>query len=494
MKPAFAVAAGVYSFKYFEANHIFVGLLFFILLLCFLSFYTKKWISNSLSLLWFVAFAGVGFYSHYLDYNSVKHGAVTGEKKFLAVINSEQKEKKRSFEYDLKVLQLEKDSSLSGKSFLVRAYFQKTDAHSLLEFGDTVVVKTKINPVENFNESFDYKKYLSHKYIYQTCYIPSSSCYIYKSNKWHLKKQMYLTKMYCLALVDSLAVSVNSKALIKAIVLGNKNDLLQETKESFADAGAMHVLAVSGLHVGVVYLLLDKMLFFMVFGHLRRLKWLLVLGGVWCFALISGASDSVFRAALMFSCLALAKISGRGYSVYNALAIAAIVSLVVDPRSLFNVGFWLSYSAVAGIVYLYPLLYNFLKTGRKVLDYFIQLSVVSVSAQLVTLPIVSMVFGEIPLYGIVSNIVVIHLALVVLVGGIALMVMNASGWGFVWAEELFTLLLDWGGVAVSYIAELPFAVVAFKMEPIGLLLYYSVFVAICVYFEKRRQKHAYELA
>ena len=175
---------------------------------------------------------------------------------------------------------------------------------------------------------------------------------------------------------------------MSALVVGDKSELEVELKQGFSIAGAMHVLAVSGLHVGIIYKVLE-FLFNLLFRNKKyqRLQAIIILIVLWSYAFITGLSPSVLRAVWMFSFIVIANLKLSHPNVYNTLAASAFFILVMNPNYLFHVGFQLSYIAVLGIVSIYPLLYRLLKSNNRFLNAVWGLTVVSIAAQISTFPI-----------------------------------------------------------------------------------------------------------
>ena len=231
---------------------------------------------------------------------------------------------------------------------------------------------------------------------------------------------------------------ISSLALIEALLLGDKRILSPDQRKAFADAGAMHVLAVSGLHVGIVR---DVLMFVLTFGGLLFIPWekkrlriahrIFVICGVWGYAFLTGLSVSVMRSALMFTFLPLGRHHIDSPLKYNRLAAAALVILVINPKALFSPGFLLSFSAVLAIMYYIPkwnrLLLDFTsgyRRGRRrmfwrVGDWLREGLLVSFAAQIGVLPWTLLFFGQMSNYFALTNLVVIPLTWLIIVVSLA---------------------------------------------------------------------------
>lgn len=225
-----------------------------------------------------------------------------------------------------------------------------------------------------------------------------------------------------------LPVGSNELAVAAALILGKRDELSTDVRNAYSETGAVHVLAVSGLHLGFVAWGLGWLL---GFGPFKRRSWrwgkfIVMLLGIWSFALLTGMAPSVLRAATMFSFLLLGQAIGRKAGIYNSLAASAFLLLVIDPFLLFNVGFQLSYLALLGIVFFQPKIYGLVFLPNKALDYVWNLTSVSIAAQLTTFPISVYYFHQFPLYFLLTGMVVVVAASFIL--GLGILLFFASVW------------------------------------------------------------------
>lgn len=233
-------------------------------------------------------------------------------------------------------------------------------------------------------------------------------------------------------------------AVAAALVLGQRDGLSREIRSAYTDTGAVHVLAVSGLHVGIIFLILNFVLVRVL--RLDRLRFgrpavaLLIAAGVWAFALVSGFSPSVQRAALMFSVLAVGRLSARKSHILNTLAVAAFLMLWLRPGQLFQVGFQLSFTAIIGIVLFTPYLERWWELPTVVLRKGWSAMAASTGAQLGTLPLSLYHFGQFPTYFLLSGTVVILSAFGIMCLGIAHGLVAGLGGATVLAEATGGLL------------------------------------------------------
>ena len=313
-------------------------------------------------------------------------------------------------------------SSAKGKALI---YIEKDSMSSILKFGDKLLVKGTLGllePPKNPKE-FDYKKYLENRSIYQQGYLTCNDWQLMDAQAKGLDVFANDARQFLLSSLKTNGIEGDQYAIASALILGSKDELDFDVKQAYATAGAMHVLAVSGLHVGIIFLILNTLLSILDTSKEGRLvKAIILLIVLWSYALLTGLSPSVLRAATMFSFVIMGTVLNRKASIYNTLAASAFFLLLINPNLLFEVGFQLSYIAVLGIVYLQPLIYKRIYTKWWLLDKIWAITAVSIAAQIATLPLTLYYFNQFPVYFMLSNLIVIPSAIVILSLGILLFI------------------------------------------------------------------------
>lgn len=327
-------------------------------------------------------------------------------------------------------------SSISERTLL---YFSVEDsmAHKL-KYGDILALKASfaappnaLNPYQ-----FDYANYLVKKGIYRVAYVKSTN-WVKVDHKSHwLYSAAHNLRSSLLSLFKRVGIDDENLAVLSALTMGYKSLLDQETKRVFSASGAMHILAVSGLHVGILFTTLSAFLFFL--NRVKRgklIKASILIAFLWFFAVFTGLSPSVIRASLMFSLVILGTAFSHKISIYNTLSASAFVILAVNPMLITEVGFQLSYCAVVSIVFFYPHIYGLLYVKNKWLDKVWTLIAVSFAAQLGTFVLGIFYFNQFPNYFLLTNLYAIPLAFLILYLAIALIcfapipfIANAVGW------------------------------------------------------------------
>jgi len=313
------------------------------------------------------------------------------------------------------------DSLNKTKTEKVLAYFEPDDRSMELVYGDKIILNSKPQLVKNKGNpgEFDYKSYLIHQGIAKSVYL--------KDKDWkYLKHQASNVivdyarsiRRELLSRLKTRMIFPNTYPVAAAILVGYDTLMDDETQSSYVHAGAMHILCVSGLHVGVIFILMTVLLKFMLKTKSGRLfRIILLLLSIWSYALLTGMSPSVERASIMFSFFVIGQGLKRPKDSYNTLAASAFVMLAINPNLLFHVGFQLSYAAVLGIISVYPSLYRKLYFKNKILDYLWSIICVSIAAQLATFPIGTHYFNYFPNYFWITNLFVIPASFVIIISG-----------------------------------------------------------------------------
>jgi competence protein ComEC len=290
------------------------------------------------------------------------------------------------------------------------------------EFGDHLIVKgrpARVKPPANPHQ-FNYRNYLEHNNIYHTLWVGKEDWLLKrKATRIDLFRYANMARSNLEDIFEKVIGDIRALGIIKALVLGNKVDLDPETRTLFANAGAIHVLAVSGLHVGIIYLIL--IIGLKPLNYKLKMSWLtpvFIILCLWVYAFITGLPASVLRAVTMFTILEIGRQSGRDSSTFNSLALSAFIPLLINPLLITQVGFQLSYLAVGGILLLYKPIASLVKIQNKAIKFLWQITALSIAAQVATAPLAAYYFNQLPTYSLVSNLVVIPAVTVLVWGGI----------------------------------------------------------------------------
>ncbi|WP_411028880.1 ComEC/Rec2 family competence protein [Spongiimicrobium sp. 3-5] len=305
----------------------------------------------------------------------------------------------------------------------------KSDAlKTKLKVDDELMVKTSlavIAPPLNPHQ-FNYSAYMEGLGIYHQLNISNGTYFKFQNSRKTLFGFASILREKIILKLKQEHFGDQELSIIQALLLGQRNDISEVTYDNYKKAGAVHILALSGLHIGIILLLLQ---FFLspiaLFPHGRTLKMILIVVLLWAFALLAGMSASIVRAVTMFSFVAYAMYLNRPANTYNILALSMFfILLVIDPRLLFQVGFQMSYAAVFAIVWIFPLLQKFWSPKNYLLQRLWQLLSVSIAAQLGVLPISLFYFHQFPGLFFVSNLLVVPFLGIILGAGILVIVLS----------------------------------------------------------------------
>jgi competence protein ComEC len=366
-------------------------------------------------------------------------------------------EKENSVKCVAEVIQVEGQKSC-GKTLI---YLQKDSSVLMPEYGDLIAINANFNEIKsNGNpKEFDYARYLKIHNIREQTYLKTSSWKIIGNDANPIFRSIYNLRNHLSNVIQNSGMSEKNAMVANALLLGQKEYLDKDVLRSYSSAGAMHVLAVSGLHVGIVMLILT----FLVkpikkFRQGKKLFVVIVLLGIWFYAMITGLSPSVMRAAVMFTFIVVGQEMQRDTTVYQSIMVSAFLLILIEPYIIFQVGFQLSYLAVLGIVYLQPKIENLFYVKNKILYKAWQISAVSIAAQIATFPLGLYYFHQFPNFFLLSNLLVIPLAFFILMLGIIYLVFHTIPFLndlVFWLFDGLISLLNWG---VEWVQKLPYSI------------------------------------
>jgi competence protein ComEC len=471
-----------------------------------LLFFVVKFVSDENRFPTFTGLLGLGVvfllgYSRLLLFNELNHdnhfSKITEPiGAYEAVLRSVPEEKANSWKMEVEMVAVKRKSwkSTTGKLLLYvsKANFDRSRWH----YGDRILVQgspQELGAPANPGE-FDFRRFLSFRNIGRQQFVQSGEVkliapasrkgliyYSYEARTWSMKK------------INAFLHGDNERGVATALILGVTEGIDNDLLNAYAASGAMHLLAVSGMHVGIIYAII--LFLCKPFSSWKGSSW--VIAGIsllvlWAFAFVTGLSPSVLRAVTMFSFIAVARPFGRRTNIYNTLAASAFVLLLFNPYLILSVGFQLSYLAVLGIVYWQRPIYRWMEIENQIGDWIWQITSVSIAAQAATFPLSLLYFHQFPTYFLLSNLFVIPLSTVVLVGGILLFMISfitplASVVGII--LEGLVRILNW---IVYQTESLPVSVVnnIFINEGQCWLLF-GIFISLILLFESKSIRWLY---
>ena len=393
-------------------------------------------------------------------YRSNHFSHVTDGSELMVVRISEQpSERARSVRAFGKVVMLKDSINEFPTIGKILIYLEKDSVSQTLKYGDIIVAKAIYNhvPSPSNPHQFDYQRYLSHSGIYHQTWLGSNDWQRIKKGQVNpIFSLSYKARDIMLRTLEEQGLDGNEFAVVAAILLGYDDRMEPELRNHYAGAGALHVLCVSGLHVGIIFMIVSVLLKKLTSKSGRIIKFFILLGSIWMYAFITGLAPSVLRASVMFSLFTWRELIGKKSNSYNILAASAFILLAYDPYLITKVGFQLSYSAVIGIISLYDLVYRQLIFKNAVLDYFWKLAAISIVAQIGTSPLAIFYFNQFPLYFLLANIVVIPVVWLIVYSGIAtLIVAIVSLQLSAWIAKVLYYEVYFLNMAVEWVNKLP---------------------------------------
>lgn len=384
---------------------------------------------------------------------------------------SNAQERTKTFRYEAEV-------EGGGKVLL---YLQK-DSMPMPVMGDVLLVETQVRRGGKSGK-FDYGLYLRRQGIVGTCWaLRRNWQLIGHEDDMGLKGLAKRSQYFLYQQYRKMGIEGQELGIISALTLGYREDLDKEVQRAFSASGAMHVLAVSGLHTGIVW---GIVMWILTLGGLYKplwedkfRRWLLNISTIvliWAYAFLTGLSPSVMRSALMLTFWALSSLLEQQTSRWNPLLAAAVVILIVNPLALWSVSFQLSFAAVAGIMLFGNSMQQAVVSKGRVWQSVSGLLIVSLAAQLGTMPLTLHYFGQTSNYFALTNLIVVPMAGILLSLGFSTLAMSwcAVGEWLGWATKWCTWLLN---QAVQWIESLPYSTTHMHLSEWGVIGLYGAII------------------
>ena len=415
---------------------------------------------------------------------------------FIATIAEPLQEKDHSFKTILHVKSLKKGNSIMNANGRILAYFAKDSLKKMPTEGSTIYFSgdvQEIGPPQNPG-AFDYRKYMATNNVYHQVYLNKFSWQLTsKPISFSITRLAHQVSQKFVAILSHNGLKGQEFAVASALILGQNDMLDSETLQAYSGSGVTHILSVSGLHVGVIFIVISFLLGFMKKeGRQLYFKTALILVTIWAYALLTGMSPPVMRSAAMFTFISLGNASKRNVHIINSLAVSALVLLLINPLMISNVGFQLSYLAIVGIVFINKPIANLLNPKTKIGNQIWDLVAVSLAAQIATAPLTMLYFHQFPAYFIPANLIAIPLSFLAIYSGLSVLVTSAipvisNFLGLITNFLLFVL-----NYSVGFIERLPYSVL--KVTSIftkEMLLLYMILISLMLLFALRKKGMLY---
>lgn len=307
-------------------------------------------------------------------------------------------------------------------------YFQKNPASAGLYYGHKIVFRKQLQPVKAPANpgSFNYRSWCEKQGIFYQSYLSENDFHVLPEKPTpSFKRTMFILRDSIVNILRQYIPGPKESGLAEALLIGFKEDLDKSLIQSYSNTGVIHVIAISGLHLGLIYLLLGS-----ICKPLGNRKWIrifrpiFIITGLWTFGFLAGGSPSIFRSAVMFTCIVIGDSLSKQASIYNSLAASAFLLLCYNPYWLWDAGFQLSYTAVASLALFQQTVYNAINIQQRWLDTLWKLTATTIAAQVLTLPVVLYLFHQFPVFFLITNLIAIPLSSIILLGELLLCLLS----------------------------------------------------------------------
>lgn len=406
-----------------------------------------------------IFFTAAWTYLNQLQYLQNKHFSRHKAEFMKVMVDDEPQLKGSLLRFKVKVTHIyNQHGSLTSMGKLLVTIPVNNDAPGNIQYGDVLLLPANYKTVDAPHNpgEFDYKRWLANHQVYHQLYVPPDKVFHYKLQAGHplityairLRKQQVAFFKKNLHHPEAFAVA-------STLILGYRADLSKETLAAYSKTGTIHALSVSGMHVGIIYLVLHTLLQFMDRSRVLKVsRCLLIVGLIWFYALVTGFSPSVLRSAFMLSTFIIGKTVSRHSNSYNTMAFSAVALLIYQPLLLFDLGFQLSFLSVFGLIYLQPLLYHLLYFKALWADKLWNYTALSIAAQLTTFPLSVYYFHQFPLLFLFSNLFILLPVSLIMYIGLLMLLAKLE-----FLAPLLEYLLNFMNAGLTWIAELPYATI-----------------------------------
>jgi competence protein ComEC len=352
-----------------------------------------------------------------------------------------------------------KQIPVTGKCYV---YFKKEGNANNLNYATVIYTKSIPKPiVSSDTSSFDFRRYAAFQKIYHQLYLKEKD---YNSSdiddSFSVYAYLFRVRDTLIGIIHRYILDAQHAAVAIALLTGYRAELDRDLSTIYQSTGTIHVIAISGMHLALIYFLLQ-----LIFRPLDRFKkmraWneLFILIFLWLFSVLTGGGASVIRAVIMFSFISMGKLINKKGSIENALAASAFFMLCHNPYLLWDIGFQLSYAAVLSLVIFMNPIYELLTIQNPLLDGFWKMNAVTLSAQVLTLPLCIYHFHQMPVLFLPANLIAVPLSTLALYGLLLLAGISSFPLLGNFAGKLIAWLIQWMNDAMTYLSQYRFAIV-----------------------------------
>lgn len=435
-----------------------------LLLLKEVHLFRMKWIAGICLML---MVSGLG--ALLLQYRNIQHQfswfghGYTDSSSLMVVLNEVPIAKNKTYKIEADVMALNESGHTRKASGKIILYIKKEDFQaSLLQAGGVLIITKTVQPVTNSGNpgAFDYKRYCLFQGVTHQVFLSAGDFIVTGMERQSVfRKRLIQLQQSILAIVKKFISGKDNYGIAEALLIGYREDIDRDLVQEYANTGVIHVIAISGMHLAMIYGVLLMLLKPLDKGNKRRLvKSFIILSVLWGFSFVSGAGPSILRSAVMFSFIVIGQNLNRPVSVYHSLSASAFFLLCNNPFLLWDVGFQLSYTAVLSIVIFHPSVSNWLYSSNIVLNNIWKLMAVTIAAQVLTTPLSMYHFHQLPNLFLISNLVIVPLSGIILYGEILLCLLSSVAVIARFLGDLLTYLIEKMNGFNHWLSNMPFAV------------------------------------
>ena len=344
----------------------------------------------------------------------------------------------------------------------VLLYFIKDGAEPTLKYGSQLIVTNPLTEIENANNpgGFNYREYCLFQRIYYQSFLRTGSYKVLNSTSTtYLGNLIINTRITILSILRRNIIDSEELGVAEALLIGYRDDLDKDLVQAYNNTGVIHIIIISGLRMGMIYGLL-----IFLFRPFKNKRWVLfvkpiiILVVLWSFCLIAGAAPSATRSTVMFSFILLGESINRRTNIYNNLALSALIILLINPFSLWDAGFQLSYAAVLSILIFYKHIHNWFYFQNKLLSFIWSLSAVTLAAQILTLPLILFQFHQLPTLFLFTNVLAVPFSCVILYAELLLIIIAPIPFLATIMGRFVSWMLGIMNTYINNVNDLPFSV------------------------------------
>ena len=500
LRPLILLMAGIATEWYCNVDITFAICLFSVSLIVFLLFfihnisavYSLRWMAGLAVYLLFFSAGMVATYEQNVTHENNYFGKPANEDASFYVTIQEPllnkaKTSKATASVDY-VLQNGKWQKASGNIFI---YFNKDESLKEIHYGSQLILHKKLLPIQGSGNpgAFNYTRFcLFEESVTHQAFISQNDYMLLQTNVGNsFQRFIFNTRDHMLQVLRQNIQDSGALSVAEALLIGYRNDLDKDLYQAYSNTGVVHIIAISGLHLAFIYGLLIWLFNFLPNKkYIRQLRFITVLLVLWIFTLMAGAGPSIMRAAIMFTCLSIGNGLEKQTNMINNLAASAFMLLLINPFNLWDVGFQLSYTAVLSIVLFYNPLHKLIYVKNKLLSKLWSLSAVTLSAQLLTLPVVIFHFHQLPSLFLITNLVAVPAATIVLGAELALLCCSWFSWLANIIGAVTGFIIHWLNEFILYVDRIPFSVWnGIKSDALTLICMYGCLLCIIFWLKKK---------